>query len=140
MSSNTILTMDNVEHWDHHTCARKLVPCSTVFTSIHGRRVNKADQVRWCYLTLEKCKKYWRYLFSFVLSSSNGNICVLFEQTAARPSQCYAILDFCLDLFEQLITGFSNRKKAASNRKTQVIAPENIHNHKLAKFEGRKKA
>ena len=141
LSSNTSHTLDNVERWDRHTRTRKLVPCPAVIKLYNQcRGVDKADQMRGYYTTLKKCRKYWCYLLSFVFDSSINNAFILFEQTAAKPSRRYSLLDFRLDLSEQLIAGFSSRKKAASKRKGQAVAPENVHNHKLMKFEGRKKA
>lgn len=142
LSSNTDHAMDTVERWDRHSRTRKLVPCPAVVKlynqSMGG--VDKADQMRGYYSTLKKCRKYWRYLLHFIFDSAINNSFILFDQAAAKPSRRYALLDFRLDLSEQLIGGFCSRKKAASKRKSQAVAPENVHSHKLVKFEGRKKA
>ncbi|BFZ19914.1 hypothetical protein BsWGS_22953 [Bradybaena similaris] len=143
LSTNTSHTLDSVQRWDRQFRDRNVVPCPAVirlYNQCMGG-VDKADQMRGYYSTLKKCRKYWRYLLCFVFDSAVNNAFILFEQTAAKPSRRYSLLDFRLDLSEQLIAGFCSRKKATPpQRKSQVVAPENIHNHKLVRFEGRAKA
>ena len=103
--------------------------------------VDNADQMRDYYSTVKKLRKYWRYLLSFVFDASVNNAFILYDKcVTVKPKRHNAPLDFRLDFADQLIAGFSSRKKAAAKRKFQTVSESSAHLHKLVKFEGRKKA
>ena len=103
--------------------------------------VDNADQMRDYYSTVKKLRKYWRYLLSFVFDASVNNAFILYDKcVTVKQKRHNAPLDFRLDFADQLIAGFSSRKKAAAKRKFQTVSESSAHLHKLVKFEGRKKA
>ena len=80
-------------------------------------------------------------MLSFVFDALVNNAFILYDKcVTVKPKRRYALLGFRLNLADQLIAGFSSRKKAAAKREFQTVSENNAHVHKMVKFEGRKKA
>jgi len=103
--------------------------------------VDRADQNRGYYSVLRKSRKYWRYLFYVVLDVAINNAFILYDQTiAVKPIRRYSLLEFRLDLADQLIAGFSSRKKwSAKRRASELVNRDNVASHRLVRFIGRKR-
>ena len=143
LSTNCSHGDDGVPRWDRLQRDRLIVPCPTVVRlyNEHMGGVDTADQMRGYYSTVKKSHKYWRYLMSFVFDACINNAFILFDKTVlVKPKTRYALLDFRLDLADELIGGFSSRKKKAAKRKHQTVDRDNVSAHKLIKFDGRKRA
>ncbi|WAR13140.1 PGBD4-like protein [Mya arenaria] len=77
-------------------------------------RVDLHDQLRAKYPVSRDSKKWWRYLFWFVLNSAIVNSFILFKQASSRLNnkKRFTHLDFRQELINQLIAGFSKRKRS----------------------------
>jgi len=96
--------------------------------------VDTFDQHRANYDVGRKGKKAWRYLFWFLLNAAIINAFVLYQATSRRQlrKRRYRHLDFRLELEEQLIGGFSGRKRKANRqplRRQGPVAEENAGVH-----------
>ena len=75
--------------------------------------VDLNDQLRSYYPSGRSGKKWWRYLFWFLLDVSIINALVFERLSPHQPSSRHrrSLLQFKLDLAKQLISGFCGRKR-----------------------------
>jgi len=86
--------------------------------------VDTFDQHRGNYDVGRKGKKAWRYLCWFLLNAAIINAFVLYQATSRRQlrKRRYRHLAFRLELVEQLIGGFSGRKRKANPFDARVLS------------------
>ncbi|KAG8230671.1 hypothetical protein J437_LFUL010485 [Ladona fulva] len=82
--------------------------------------VDRADQFRSYYGFGRTTKKWWKYLFAFVVNT--------------------AIKDFRVALYKQMIGNFTSRKISGRKRTLPFASSSTKYNHLLIKMDGRKKA
>lgn len=63
-------------------------------------------------------KKYWKFLFNFILEVCVINAFIIWQETPGivKPRKQYSLLDFRCDLAEQLVGGYSGRALHRSAR------------------------
>ena len=108
----------------------------------HMGGVDKQDQLRSYYKVARPSKKWWRYLFWFMLDTTIVNAWILFQQTPGnmrpRRRKGYDHLQFRVDLAEQLRAGFTSRKhrKGRKSRTLQAVnVADNVVNHRPVVIE-----
>ena len=112
--------------------------------------VDLADQLRSYYPIGRESKKWWKYLFWFVIESSVVNAFIIYSETLpgqldddedAPPKLSH--LMFRLQVAKMLVGGFSGKKRAGRKSKSSIssslVAEANIGQHTLVKIEGRKR-
>ncbi|XP_069105174.1 piggyBac transposable element-derived protein 2-like [Argopecten irradians] len=82
-------------------------------------------------------KKYWKYFVNFMLEVSVINAFLIYKNTPGvqLPSARYSLLDFRMDLAQQLIGGFSSRKRARVVSRLGVPAIGNITAHQSVRMD-----
>ncbi|KAK7501629.1 hypothetical protein BaRGS_00007060, partial [Batillaria attramentaria] len=97
--------------------------------------VDKNDQLRSYYGIANKAKKWWKYMFWFILDVTLINAYILHREAPGGPRRKpMKHLDFHLDCALQLINGYSSRK-----RKSEVLVQEpclrKVNRHELSKIQ-----
>jgi len=114
LSTNVSYTEVEVLRYDWVCDGRYQVSCS-VSLNVYNQfmaGVDRADQNRGYYRVLRKSRKYWRYSLYFALDVAINNAFILYDQTiAVMPIRYYSLLEFRIDIADQLIAGFNSRKK-----------------------------
>ena len=103
--------------------------------------VDLHDQLRMNYSLGRNSKKWWRYLFWFLVNCSIVNSFLLFKASSQRPQKKkrYSHIDFRIDLALELIAGFCKRKRRASEIDNGgLVSAENIEGHIHGKLSGPK--
>ena len=70
-----------------------------------------------------KWKKAWHYIFWFLLNAAIINALMLYQATSQCQLRKKTYLDFRLELVEQLIGGFSGRKRKANHQPVRRQCP-----------------
>ena len=103
--------------------------------------VDRADQRR-CYYDLgRKTKKWWKYLFAFVLNTAIVNSFILYKETNSPSNTRHGVTqkNFRLALYRQMIGNFSSRKVIGRKRILPMNTFSQRQQHSLVKIVGRKK-
>ena len=103
--------------------------------------VDLNDQLRSYYPSGRSGKKWWRYLFWFLLDVSIINALVFERLSPHQPSSRHrrSLLQFKLDLAKQLIGGFCRRKRYPGHKRKctpMAMALPNLPGHQEVKFAG----
>ena len=89
--------------------------------------VDRHDQLRLKYSVGRFSKKYWKYIFWFLVNCSIVNAHILYTETSGRQTKkTYSHLDFRIELANALIGGFSKRKRKSGKRSFGEINIENV--------------
>jgi len=109
--------------------------------------VDLNDQLRSYYPSGRSGKKWWRFIFWYLLDVSICNAFIVEGQSSHRASSRSrrSLLSFKLELAKQLIGGFCGRKKYAGKKRKSTnldnaLSLPNLPGHREVKLEGRKGA
>jgi hypothetical protein len=84
------------------------LPVVTLYNK-HMGGVDRSDQLRQYYNTSRRAKKWWRYLFWFLVDVSIVNAHILMQIAPNHPNMTQLL--FRVELIKGLINGFSSRKQ-----------------------------
>lgn len=102
--------------------------------------VDLHDQHRAKYDVGRNSKKWWRYLFWFLLNCSIVNAFIIYKLVSRRITKRkrYTHLDFRLELTRELIGGYCKRKRSVSEfaNRDGLVDTENIDGHIHGKLPG----
>ena len=104
--------------------------------------VDLHDQMRMKYDVGRNSKKWWKYLFWFLVNCCLVNAYIMFKMTSLRVNRKkrFRNLDFRLELARDLIGGYSKRKRSGiSMNFPGVVEAENIHGHINGRLPGPKR-
>jgi hypothetical protein len=103
--------------------------------------VDLHDQLRMKYDVGRNSKRWWKYLFWFLLNSAIVNAFILYKCASKRQiRKRYTHLNFRLELVRDLIGGYSKRKRSWSEiDRPGLVEVENIMGHINVLLPGRKK-
>ncbi|XP_052271623.1 piggyBac transposable element-derived protein 4-like [Dreissena polymorpha] len=104
--------------------------------------VDVHDQYRLCYEVGRNSKKWWRYLFWFMINTAIVNAYLLFKETSKRrhSKKRFGHLDFREELAEHLIGGYTKRKRASQGQaQAGLINKENVGPHVHAILPGKRR-
>ncbi|XP_052222966.1 piggyBac transposable element-derived protein 4-like [Dreissena polymorpha] len=95
-------------------------------------------------MTLGRCsKKYWRYLFWFLLNCCIVNAFILYKLTSRRRicRKRFTHLDFRLELVRELVGGFCKRKRAAPEGRGRdgLVEQMNMGGHVMSRLSDKTK-
>ena len=111
-------------------------PESVVQYNKHMGGVDLADQNRSYYSVGRDPKKFWKSLQWYILNTAIVNSYILFKQSLPRPLTRDQVnltqLKYRLSLVDQLVCGFSNRKRLGQQAES-IIVDEDIIGHELVK-------
>ena len=91
--------------------SRILVPCPQSiieYNSFMGG-VDRGDQIRGYYSCRTKCRKFYKYIFHFLLDTAITNAFVLQKHFSCSPHQ--TILEFRLQLSKELVGEYCSRRR-----------------------------
>lgn len=86
-------------------------------------------------------KKWWRYLFWFLVNCAIVNAFIIFKQKSRLPrsKKRYSHIDFRIDMAMDLIAGFTKRTRRTSEvNNVGLVNAENINGHINCKLNGPK--
>lgn len=90
----------------------------------HFTAVDRSNQHRQYYNIGPRSRKYWKYLWYYLLQTTIVNAWALYEASnIPHNKKSYSQLDFRLDLAKELINGFTCRKQSLPNRKLIISGP-----------------
>lgn len=101
--------------------------------------VDVHDQYRMKYDVGRNCKKWWRYLFWFMVNCACVNAFILYKATSRRTTKKkrFAHLDFRLELVRDIIGGYSKRKRSGVEvGDIGLVDAENIQGHIHGRLNG----
>ena len=103
--------------------------------------VDLNDQLRMKYDVGRNGKKAWRYIFWFLLNSAIVNAYILFQTASRRMNKKkrFCHLDFRMELIEELIGGFTKRKRTPLNEMGEagvLVDQENLQGHVSTRMPG----
>ncbi|XP_053372688.1 piggyBac transposable element-derived protein 4-like [Mercenaria mercenaria] len=104
--------------------------------------VDLHDQLRMKYDVGRNSKKWWKYLFWFLLNCSIVNSFIMFKMVSRRINKRKRInhLDFRLELVRDLIGGYSKRKRSGIVLDYPgLVDVQNIHGHVNGRLPGPKR-
>ena len=121
----------------------KQKPQSIVNYNMHMGGVDLADQLRSYYKVGRPCKKWWRYIFWFLLDVTLVNAWVIFQASTHNPPmrRNYDQLAFRVELAELLRAGFTSRKHVKGRRSATLIAavdPDNVEGHHPVRIQSKR--
>ena len=112
MSSNTqptsngnVLRKQNNGQHISVTCPQSIINYNAFMGGVH-----KGDQIRGYYRCRIKTRKFYKYIFFFLFDVAITNSYILYS-TYATNKKLKTIKDFRLELSQQLIGSFSNRRR-----------------------------
>lgn len=103
--------------------------------------VDKHDQLRMKYEVGRNSKKWWRYLFWFVVNCAIVNAYIIYKATSSRvlKKKRYSHLDFRVELARDMVAGFASRKRKISEVvNVGLVQVENINGHVNSRMPGPK--
>lgn len=121
------------------------VPCpkSVMAYNKHMGGVDLADQNRAYYPVGRESLKFWRYLVWYMINTTIINALVIYKESCrpqTRARSRMTNLKFRLSLCDQLIAGYSSRRKNPGKRRREgVVAEGNLAAHDLVRLDGRKR-
>lgn len=78
-------------------------------------------------------KKWWKYIFFFVINLCITNAFIVYKESSVRPREKkYTLLDFRVDVAKELIGQFSRRKRHS-------CVPQPDQSHRLVRIVGAKR-
>ena len=86
-------------------------------------------------------KKWWRYLFWFLVNSAIVNAYIIYKQVNRRrhSKKRYSHIDFRIELADSLIAGYSSRKRRIPEvNHPGLVEVQNLNGHVNCKLPGRK--
>ena len=105
--------------------------------------VDQHDQLRMKYDVGRNSKKWWRYIFWFLLNCSIVNAYILYKTASQRRTRKkrYTHIDFRLELINQLIGGYSRRTREATSNVAPgiLVEQQNQSAHINTRMEGKRK-
>ena len=104
--------------------------------------VDLADQKRSYYPVGRESKKFWRYLFWYMLNTALINSHILYTDSHLPPRKAKAKhLEFRMRVARQLIGGYTNRKRKATNLPdaAPLIQIVNLPGHQLEKIVAKRR-
>ena len=117
---------------------RTAVTCPTAIISFnqHMGGVDRGDQVRGYYSCRTRCRKFYKYIFHFLLDVSITNAFIL--QKHYCPDKLFQhVKDFRLQLAKELIGDYCSRKRAGRGVGTMPPLPLRHFPTKIPVDEGR---
>lgn len=88
-----------------------LCPDSIIAYNQHMGGVDRGDQLRGYYSCRSKSRKFYKYIFYFLLDVAITNAFVLYKHYHHQPAKCLlAVKDFRVLLAKQLIGSYSSRR------------------------------
>ena len=141
--NQTVVVQRRVKQPPHLRSVSIPAPFRKYNTFMGGVDLN--DQYRSYYPSGRTGKKWWRYIFWFLLDVSICNAMVLekLSSHAATGRKRRGLLQYKLQLAKELIGGFCGRKRYPSQKRQcsladSAIAVSNLPGHLEVKFTGRK--
>jgi hypothetical protein len=107
--------------------------------------VDRCDQLRGKYPVARPCKKWWRYLLYFLISTCivNGHLTMVASNQAPTRKRRYRQIDFRINLAMQLIGDYNGyKRKLQNNRQATGMIPvtaATIAQHEFVSLTDRKK-
>lgn len=96
--------------------------------------VDHADQIRSCYSTYRASRKWWHYIFWFLVDVSIANAFILFKESPAHQKKSRkgnplkpTILKFRMNLAKELIGTHRAQRKRTAPQISDPMAPEDVH-------------
>ncbi|KAL8581162.1 hypothetical protein ACOMHN_033609 [Nucella lapillus] len=91
----------------------------------HFNAVDKNDQMRSYYGIANKARKFWKYIFWFIVDVSMINAFVLYKEARGglRPKPM-THLEFHLEVARELVRNYTSRKRQASFPASSPLAPK----------------
>jgi hypothetical protein len=106
--------------------------------------VDRHDQLRMNH-SMGKCgKKWWKYLFWFLLNYAIVNSYIIYSKATTRQTRKrrFRHVDFRLELVNGLIGGYAKRKQSVGGDQLScnrvLVSNENIDHHTNVRLEGRR--
>lgn len=100
--------------------------------------VDLSDQKRSYYSVGKKNKKFWKYIFHFIINVCIVNSFIIYLQSNPITKK-YTQLDYRKNLIKQLIQDFTAKKPKKAINFENAISTSNKFSHKIVKIEGRNK-
>jgi len=104
--------------------------------------VDLHDQMRMKYDVGRNGKKWWKYLFWFLVNCCAVNAYIVYRSVSRRTTsrKRFRQLDFRMELVRDLVAGFTKRKRPASEPTyVGLVHQENVHGHVHGKLPGPKR-
>ena len=107
----------------------KQKPSAVQMYNLHMGGVDLADQLRSYYKVGRPSKKWWRYIFWFLLDVTIVNTWILFSASPHAPvRRGYDQLSFRVDLAELPRAGFTSRQHVRGRRSATLLAVVDVAN------------
>ncbi|KAL8576039.1 hypothetical protein ACOMHN_052057 [Nucella lapillus] len=91
----------------------------------HFNAVDKNDQMRSYYGIANKARKFWKYIFWFIVDVSMINAFVLYKEARGGPRpKPMTHLEFHLEVARELVRNYTSRKRQASFPASSPLAPK----------------
>ena len=136
IATNSQPTDTTVQRRDGRALKDVACPQSVVNYNKNMGGVDLSDQNRSYYDVGRQAKKYWKQLVWYLINLCTVNSYVIYQQTMAAAHQpAMKHLLFRENLIDQLIGGFSSRKRAGRTAATPIIEACHLPGHELVKAE-----
>ena len=115
-------------------------PSAVALYQQHFRGVDKCDQLRAAYPIGRTSKKWWRYIFHFIINICVINSFITLKESVQEGHQWankrYCQLDFRLNLVKQLVSGFQHRGRSRSG--VLPLSCSTLHEHRWVRLQRKK--
>lgn len=104
--------------------------------------VDLHDQYRMKYEVGRNSKKWWKYLFWFLVNCAIVNAFILYKHSSRRVTKKkrFSHLDFRLEVIRDIIGGYTKRKRPAREMdNVGIVDGENIQGHVHGRLPGKKR-
>ena len=113
MSTNTQPTATGTVQRKKHDGTRITLRCpeSIILYNKHMGGVDRGDQLRGYYRCRVKSRKFYKYIFFFLLDISITNAYILYKSSSSSARRINNMKDFRLKLSRELIGDYSSRRR-----------------------------